>query len=1401
MLFKKKTKPTSQQFPFSGKAVISNGLTAIAEVAVKSCDEIGVHSLAGLQQVKAKICESEHTISTDETKNVAFQEANNGSTLAGIVSGFALTGLRASAFTNATGLVDMHNALFSAAGKRLPFVINTNCQALEKHGATNIDGHDAYHAVADAGCFQLFAKNAQEAVDFALIAHRIAEMALTPGIVAFDSQATGHLEQSVLMPKAEFVAKFLGSSDDLIATPTPAQRILFGEKRRRIPELLNLDRPLGIGATQDGQTYSKSIASQRPFFLAHLAEIAAQAFSEFGELTGRVYSPVSSYKVEGADYVVIVQGALTTEVEKVVDHLRQNKNIKAGILTLAMFRPFPGAVLSKRLHGKKAVAVLECLDQPLAEDLPILQEVRSAFDKANENGAARNGPLPYPAYATYQKPTDRPQIFSGVQTTSPTFDGLLAIFKNMLPNGSGKKFFYAGVHFFKPAQRYPKLEMLQQQLRKDYPDLDKYTLPPNGSQEQPHPSLRGTKQSPGSSQEIASSKTPRNDGGVLSERMARRAIYHAQEQQSPPEPEAPWTVKKVKTFDRTIYDLERFWDSVGFLHETGQAEQTLPDPFVATGAVPAHSSSAFRNARLVGKQIIKLTPENLAACNVPRLLAFAPDAGLQATLQNVASILETAIRQCEREGQNFTHMPRISQNLVKLAYRLVAKDDQQKYRYAGALFRDAFAGLMEKMAPKDEQRTAFEQEIQAVCDVLETYIIVKTKQFFEEPHAKEKGTGLLLSYAINPDAYIDGSACLKCCPENAMEWVEATDELLRDYKKNWRLLMQMPEVPIERLQHFISPDKPETVLLYLINQRVYHSMLTTGGDHPAYSARAAMRLAAAAAETVMQPRVQTLVQKLTDLIQKLENKIRGKITESLQINDFEAFGKRLSEEGDQPFDLESLAHVIQEEQDEPAIDKERLARLTTLLSKLKELYTLYLTGANGDGRAHMAATFALQHTDGNFSSYPYNPFSFPWVLQASGNSHAQAIGIFHGLMQKMRDTFMAIRMAELELADHFKPNKHEPFFNKFTWTDFTPEERELCPPVFVVTDAESGTENVSRLLASGLPIKILFLNASGLQIPEFSDFSQTGEISPLMNRIVQNEPGLLALIHRQCFVLQSSIGLPEHLLQGIMAGIAFDGAAFFHIYAPDLREQNASAARLYSLAEIAVASRAFPVFTYNPNAAEKWGKCLNLQANPQPEDAWTMQTLEVSQAGGLVDKIAYALTPADWAALAGRFESHFKSVKAKQWHDAMTPLSEYIALAPDKREGIEPFIQFIDQQQHLQRLAVSQKIVAMAEDRQAFWQFLNSLATLESTTTEQIEEQVNVQVEMELSREKEAIVREYEAKLAQLQNEHDRLYHAKLTQKLLAMSGYGQDSQKLAQKLREFAMGEKSIGEKTENNT
>ena len=154
-----------------------------------------------------------------------FVEPESEHAAAGVTAGMSMTGLRAVNFTSSQGLAFMHESLYAAVGKRLPYVLNLGCRAITKTSLNVHCAHDDYHCADDTGFIQVMAKNAQEAADLNMIARKTAELALTPAIVGQDGFLTTHLIEPMMVPEVELIAEYLGNADDIIDTPTPAQQM------------------------------------------------------------------------------------------------------------------------------------------------------------------------------------------------------------------------------------------------------------------------------------------------------------------------------------------------------------------------------------------------------------------------------------------------------------------------------------------------------------------------------------------------------------------------------------------------------------------------------------------------------------------------------------------------------------------------------------------------------------------------------------------------------------------------------------------------------------------------------------------------------------------------------------------------------------------------------------------------------------------------------------------------------------------------------------------------------------------------------------------------------------------------------------------------------------------------
>ncbi|MCG8371374.1 MAG: 4Fe-4S binding protein [Proteobacteria bacterium] len=360
-------------------------------------------------------------------------------------TGIALAGRRATAFLSGTEALAAQDLLVSAAGKQAPLVLHLTSQAATAHGGATGSGHDTIHLCADAGFFLLFAANVQQAVDFTFVARRVAEDALVPGLVVMDGEQTARAAQDVRLPSPHQVSRFLGAAGDDVDAPTAAQRLLFGASRRRLPVWHDLDEPMLKGAVFDSRSFALGAAARRPFFDDYVSASLARACAEFGEMTGRTHAGASSYRMDGAETVIVAQGAALETAQLAADALRERHGTRAGVLGVHALRPFPCDAIATALESAARIVVLERTDAPLSGNPPLTRELRACLPAAAP--VWRTG-----IYGIGGLPLRPEEIVAFAMADGPP----------------GPR--YLGVAFDDAADDRPKREVLFDALRRGYPD-------------------------------------------------------------------------------------------------------------------------------------------------------------------------------------------------------------------------------------------------------------------------------------------------------------------------------------------------------------------------------------------------------------------------------------------------------------------------------------------------------------------------------------------------------------------------------------------------------------------------------------------------------------------------------------------------------------------------------------------------------------------------------------------------------------------------------------------------------------------------------------------------------------------------------------------------------------------
>ena len=273
--------------------------------------------------------------------------------------GAEAAGARAMTATSANGLSLMWEMIYIASSLRLPIVMALVNRAVS--GPLNIhNDHSDAMGVRDAGWVMLFSENNQEAYDNMLMAHRIAEHkdVLLPVMICQDGFITSHSIENIQLENDEDVKKFVGEYK---------------------PEhyLLNDKEPIAIGPL-DLQAYLFEHKAQQGEAMKNAKKVIKEVAEDFEKWTGIKYEFFEKYKLDDAEIAIVCMNSTAGTTKAVVDKLRE-QGVKAGLLKVRMYRPFPAEEIAEALSHLKAVAVLDKADSLNAAGGALFEDVTSAM--------------------------------------------------------------------------------------------------------------------------------------------------------------------------------------------------------------------------------------------------------------------------------------------------------------------------------------------------------------------------------------------------------------------------------------------------------------------------------------------------------------------------------------------------------------------------------------------------------------------------------------------------------------------------------------------------------------------------------------------------------------------------------------------------------------------------------------------------------------------------------------------------------------------------------------------------------------------------------------------------------------------------------------------------------------
>ncbi len=274
--------------------------------------------------------------------------------------GSAAGGARTMTATSSQGFALMWELLYVAASYRLPIVMTTVNRALS--GPINIHcDHSDSMGGRDSGWLQIYGEDHQQAYDNCLQSVRIAEHmdVRTPTMHMYDGYVISGAIGPLVILEDEKVREFIGPYE-------------------AVNPMLDMAHPVTVGPFDGlhGWYFEHKVSQNRAMDRAF--KVIADVADEYAELTGRHYGLLDPYRLEDAEIAIVVIGSTAGTTRMVVDKLRA-RGVKAGMVRVRVFRPFPHEAFAKALEHVKVVGVMDRADSFGAQGGPLFLEIRAAL--------------------------------------------------------------------------------------------------------------------------------------------------------------------------------------------------------------------------------------------------------------------------------------------------------------------------------------------------------------------------------------------------------------------------------------------------------------------------------------------------------------------------------------------------------------------------------------------------------------------------------------------------------------------------------------------------------------------------------------------------------------------------------------------------------------------------------------------------------------------------------------------------------------------------------------------------------------------------------------------------------------------------------------------------------------
>ncbi len=547
--------------------------------------------------------------------------------------------------------------------------------------------------------------------------------------------------------------------------------------------------------------------------------------------------------------------------------------------------------------------------------------------------------------------------------------------------------------------------------------------------------------------------------------------------------------------------------------------------------------------------------------------------------------------------------------------------------------------------------------------------------------------------------------------EGHVHRLESTIRALADDSDGVALGELWQHASAELLESIVSPEEKERVQQSLSAAR---GVLHRDGDVIACGTRTPERLIEAVREFHWRGACDGWREELASLTQHLQDILQADFDRSPEGRDPDHLRASVGEGAGDDVDANVLSGILSASELGNPLPEKRRNRLQEILATILDVKPL-------------------------FDEAPAKGTKLPFDLSPISNDSAVAVGTYHERTQIMVRFFRAIRIARLEIENHYREALHDPFFSRFDATHLAEDELALCPPVILVLDGDffsaAGIRTLLDILTEGLPIKIL------AKVEDVCSDIEEPSVMPGWPTHLANMT--MAMSH--VYVMQSPVSQVSLLHDGFLEGLRYPGPALFSVYTgtPD----HHPGLPVYLNSAAALESRVFPAFTFNPGRGDTLRERIDIGDNPQLDRDWPVEAFTYRTNEGDEITAELPMTAADLLLCDTRLGRHFWHVPAPKWHPDMVPLGEYLRLDPDVSGGKVPYLTTVEGKGRLGRAIITRAVLMSVLRCMSSWRHLQESGGVHNSFAENALFQEKQRLEEDKQREVDAIEEKYRVEL------------------------------------------------------